>query len=49
MAGCLPDQPAFRNVPGRCHGQLPVSRYIRDKLVFIGIHPGLKKRKTLST
>ena len=43
MAGCLPDQPAFRGQPGRVEGVLPVSRYIRDRLVFVGIHPGLRK------
>lgn len=44
FAGCLPDQPAFRSVPGRTVGNLPNSRYLRDNLVFIGIHPGLKER-----
>lgn len=42
FAGCLPDQPAFRDVPGRVVGDLKNSRYLRDNLVFIGIHPGLK-------
>ena len=37
------DQPAFRGQPGRTYGNLPVSRYIRDNLVFVGIHPGLQK------
>ncbi len=46
FAGCLPDQPAFRDVPGRVVGELPVSRYIRDNMIFIGIHPGLKKHHT---
>ena len=44
FAGCLPDQPAFRDVPGRVAGDLTNSRYLRDNLVFIGIHPGLKER-----
>ena len=44
FAGCLPDQPAFRGVPGRVVGELPNSRYLRDNLVFIGIHPGLKEK-----
>jgi CDP-6-deoxy-D-xylo-4-hexulose-3-dehydrase len=44
FAGCLPDQPAFRGVPGRSVGDLANSRYIRDNLVFIGIHPGLKEQ-----
>ena len=41
MAGCLPDQPAFRNEPGRIVGKLKNSRYIRDKCFFVGIHPKL--------
>ena len=44
FAGCLPDQPAFRGVPGRVVGELLNSRYLRDNLVFIGIHPGLKEK-----
>ncbi len=44
FAGCLPDQPAFRSTPGRVVGDLSNSRYLRDNLVFIGIHPGLKER-----
>jgi CDP-6-deoxy-D-xylo-4-hexulose-3-dehydrase len=44
FAGCLPDQPAFRGVPGRVSGGLTVSRYLRDNLIFVGIHPGLNKR-----
>jgi CDP-6-deoxy-D-xylo-4-hexulose-3-dehydrase len=43
FAGCLPDQPAFRGVPGRVSGDLRVSRYLRDNLVFVGIHPRLKQ------
>jgi CDP-6-deoxy-D-xylo-4-hexulose-3-dehydrase len=43
FAGCLPDQPAFRGVPGRSVGDLANSRYLRDNLVFIGVHPGLKE------
>ena len=41
FAGCLPDQPAFRNMPGRIVGNLDNARYLRDKLIFIGIHPKL--------
>ena len=41
--GCLPDQPAFRNLPHRTLGQLPVSRNIRDTALFIGCHPALNK------
>lgn len=44
FAGCLPDQPAFRGVRGRVVGELKNSRYLRDNLVFIGIHPGLHER-----
>ncbi|HDZ61684.1 MAG TPA: DegT/DnrJ/EryC1/StrS family aminotransferase [Nitrospirae bacterium] len=44
FAGCLPDQPAFRGVPGRVVGDLPNSRYLRDNLLFFGIHPGLKEK-----
>jgi CDP-4-dehydro-6-deoxyglucose reductase, E1 len=44
FAGCLPDQPAFRNAPGRNVGELPCARYLRDNLIFIGIHPGVTKK-----
>ena len=44
FAGCLPDQPAFQNVPGRIVGDLHNSRYLRDNLVFIGVHPGLNEQ-----
>jgi CDP-6-deoxy-D-xylo-4-hexulose-3-dehydrase len=44
FAGCLPDQPAFRSAPGRVSGDLKISRYLRDNLVFIGIHPGLNSK-----
>mgnify|MGYP001314429875 CR=1 FL=1 len=43
FAGCLPDQPAFRNAPGRTIGNLDNARYLRDKLIFIGIHPKLEE------
>ena len=43
MGGCLPDQPGFRNQPGRIHGDLKNSRYIRDNTLFVGIHPKLNK------
>lgn len=41
LAGCLPDQPGLRKSPGRVVGSLPHSRFLRDRLVFVGIHPGL--------
>lgn len=41
FAGCLPDQPAFRGVPGRSAEPLRNSREIRDRAFFIGVHPGL--------
>ncbi|GBE16566.1 L-glutamine:2-deoxy-scyllo-inosose aminotransferase [bacterium BMS3Abin15] len=44
FAGCLPDQPAFQGVSGRVVGDLEVSRYLRDNLIFIGVHPGLKNK-----
>lgn len=44
FAGCLPDQPAFRHARGRIVGTLPNSRFLRDNLVFVGIHPGLDRR-----
>ncbi len=43
FAGCLPDQPAFRNAPGRNVGDLINSRILRDKLIFVGIHPGINQ------
>jgi CDP-6-deoxy-D-xylo-4-hexulose-3-dehydrase len=45
MAGSLPDQPAFEAQPKRIVGDLPVSRWIRDKGFFIGCHPGIKKEQ----
>ena len=44
FAGCLPDQPAFRSAPGRSHGKLATSRYIRDRALFVGVHPGLTRQ-----
>ena len=41
FAGCLPDQPGFRASPGRAVGSLRISRMIRDRMVFVGVHPGL--------
>jgi len=41
FAGCLPDQPAFRSSPGRNVGNLENARYLRDNMVFVGIHPGV--------
>jgi len=41
FAGCLPDQPAFRDSPGRNVGNLENARYLRDNMVFVGIHPGV--------
>jgi len=43
FAGCLPDQPGLRYEPHRVSGNLINSRYIRDNLFFIGIHPQLNK------
>ena len=39
FGGCLPDQPGFRKAPGRIVGKLPVSRWLRDNALFIGVHP----------
>lgn len=41
FAGCLPDQPGFRNQPKKISGKLFVSRWIRDNAIFIGCHPAL--------
>ncbi|HEY4504744.1 MAG TPA: DegT/DnrJ/EryC1/StrS family aminotransferase [Candidatus Paceibacterota bacterium] len=41
FAGCLPDQPAFRDKPKRVVGKLPISRSLRDNAIFIGCHPAL--------
>ncbi|MBX4192522.1 DegT/DnrJ/EryC1/StrS family aminotransferase [Candidatus Parcubacteria bacterium] len=41
FGACLPDQPGFRDEPGRSAGKLPVARWIRDWSVFIGCHPAL--------
>ncbi|MFH1590452.1 MAG: aminotransferase class I/II-fold pyridoxal phosphate-dependent enzyme [archaeon] len=43
LAGSLPDQPAFKDAPGRVVGDLPVSRWLRDNAVFVGCHPLLDK------
>ena len=43
MAGCLPDQPGLRNQPKRIVGKLTNSRFVRDNLFFIGVHPGLNE------
>jgi len=42
MMGCLPDQPAFRNLNHRIHGDLSLSRILRDRAFFIGCHPALE-------
>lgn len=44
FAGCLPDQPGFRNQPGRSQGKLPVARWLRDNGMFIGCHPALTSK-----
>jgi len=44
FAGCLPDQPAFRNSPKRIVGNLTTSRFARDHIFFIGCHPGITKQ-----
>lgn len=41
FAGCLPDQPGFRNAPKRIVGNLSVSRWLRDQAFFIGCHPAI--------
>lgn len=41
FCSALPDQPCFKNTPGRTVGSLPVSRWLRDNAFFIGCHPGL--------
>lgn len=45
FAGCLPDQPAFRAAPGRVVGSLEISRMLRDRMVFVGIHPALTEEQ----
>jgi len=45
FAGCLPDQPGFRNQPKRVVGALPVARWIRDNAIFIGCHPALSREQ----
>jgi len=39
MMGCLPDQPAFRDLNHRIHGDLQLSRILRDRAFFVGCHP----------
>lgn len=41
FAGCLPDQPGFRNQAMRVAGKLPVARWTRDYSIFIGCHAAL--------
>lgn len=43
FAGCLPDQPGLRTAPGRVVGSLTNSRFLRDRLVFVGVHPALDR------
>ena len=43
MMGCLPDQPAFRDLNHRIVGDLEFSRILRDQAFFIGCHPALKE------
>jgi CDP-6-deoxy-D-xylo-4-hexulose-3-dehydrase len=43
MAGCLPDQPFFKNTKGRIVGSLKNSRFVRDNCFFVGIHPGINR------
>ncbi len=42
MMGCLPDQPAFRNLDHRVNGDLALSRVLRDRAFFVGCHPALE-------
>lgn len=41
FAGNLLDQPAYRHLPLRVGGELPVSASLRDHALFIGTHPGI--------
>ena len=41
MMGCLPDQPAFRDLNHKIHGDLRLSRELRDRAFFVGCHPAL--------
>jgi|TARA_R110002012_G_scaffold249910_5_gene427563 CDP-6-deoxy-D-xylo-4-hexulose-3-dehydrase len=41
MCGTLPDQPSLCDAPGRNHGDLTSSRYVRDNSFFVGCHPML--------
>ncbi|MBF0270608.1 MAG: DegT/DnrJ/EryC1/StrS family aminotransferase [Magnetococcales bacterium] len=41
MGGCLPDQPGYVGLHHRIHGDLPVSKLIRDHCFFIGCHPSV--------
>lgn len=43
FCSALPDQPCFKDTPGRICGSLPVSRWLRDNAFFIGCHPGLDR------
>lgn len=41
FGGSLVDQPAYRRLPLRVVGDLPVSRWLRDAALFVGCHPGI--------
>lgn len=41
FGGNLVDQPAYRRLPLRVVGDLPISRWLRDGALFIGCHPGI--------
>jgi CDP-6-deoxy-D-xylo-4-hexulose-3-dehydrase len=43
MMGCLPDQPAFRDLNHRIVGDLSFSRVLRDQAFFIGCHPAIEE------
>ncbi len=45
FCGCLPDQPAFKKEKGRNADKLINSRYVRDNLLFFGIHPSIKSNE----
>ena len=47
MGGCLPDQPAFQNSPGKIIGKLKNSRIIRDRCFFVGIHPNVNQNQMI--
>ena len=45
FAGCIPDQPGFRNQNIKVIGDLKVSRWLKNNSFFIGCHPLIKKEE----